>query len=307
MDQGLEYYKKFLNAYPTVSDLAQADEQEVLRLWQGLGYYSRARNLHKTAQIIEKNYNSIFPDSYSELLKLKGVGSYTAGAIASFAYNERVPIVDGNVFRVLSRIFGVFTDIASSPAQKEFREIAQEILPDKDPATHNQAIMEFGALQCTPKNPDCETCPFQEQCYAFAHGKQGELPVKKKKVKVRDRYFNYLVLEQNGKLLMQKREKKDIWEGLYDFPLIETKTPLEGLESLMAHDDFPKELIKNHLAFKDVSKTYKHILSHQRIWATFWTISFEGNWESAGDFLSKKESEQVPKPILIDNFLGELN
>ncbi|HEY4629161.1 MAG TPA: A/G-specific adenine glycosylase, partial [Flavobacterium sp.] len=213
--QGMPYFLSFTTAFPTVFDLAAANEEEVLKLWQGLGYYSRARNLHKTAQYIASDLAGIFPDNYSDLLKLKGVGEYTAAAIASFSYNEAVPVVDGNVFRVLSRYFDIETDIAQASAKKEFAALAFELMPKDNPATFNQAIMEFGALQCVPKSPNCGICVFNESCAALQKKKIDQLPIKSKKVKVRNRYFNYLVVaDENDNTIIQKRTDKGIWHNL---------------------------------------------------------------------------------------------
>ena len=191
--QGLPYYENFVNSFPTVFDLAKADEQQVLKIWQGLGYYSRARNLHHTAQYISENLNGEFPKTYNELIKLKGIGSYTASAIASFCFDEKVAVLDGNVYRVLSRYFGVETDISSSKAKKEFQNLADEVLDKNRPALFNQAIMEFGALQCVPKNPNCEVCVLNDSCLALKDKKVAQLPVKVKKTKVKKRFLNYLI------------------------------------------------------------------------------------------------------------------
>ncbi|HEY0091267.1 MAG TPA: A/G-specific adenine glycosylase, partial [Flavobacterium sp.] len=231
--QGMPYYFKFAEAFPTVFDLARADEQQVLKLWQGLGYYSRARNLHKTAQYVAGNLGGIFPKNYAGLIKLTGVGEYTAAAIASFSYNEPVAVVDGNVFRVLSRFFDIETDIATPSAKKEFTSLASELMPKDQPALFNQAIMEFGALQCIPRNPDCYNCPLNSGCLAFKSRKVNVLPVKSKKAKAKDRFFNYLVYsDENQRTLLEKRIGKGIWENLYEFPLIETDSVAET-ESIM--------------------------------------------------------------------------
>ncbi|MDP5122125.1 MAG: A/G-specific adenine glycosylase, partial [Spirosomaceae bacterium] len=221
--QGLPYYNRFLSHLPTIQDFANAPQEEILRLWQGLGYYSRARNMHATAKVIIEKYDGTFPDNYNELVKLKGIGPYTGAAIASFAFGEAVPVVDGNVFRVLSRVFGIETDIAASSARKEFTELAETLIPQDSPAAFNQAIMEFGALQCTPHQPNCMFCPLQDTCYAFQHEAQGVLPVKLKKTKVRNRYFNYFAVQQDEHFLMNKRAENDIWSGLYEFYLVETE------------------------------------------------------------------------------------
>ena len=207
--QGMPYFFSFTNAFPTVFDLANANEEQVLKLWQGLGYYSRARNLHQTAQYIANELGGVFPNNYKDLLQLKGIGEYTAAAIASFAYNEVVPVVDGNVFRVLSRYFDIETDIASASAKKEFSAIALELIPKDNPALFNQAIMEFGALQCVPKSPNCSDCIFNQSCAALQKKKVDQLPVKLKKLKVRNRFFNYLIFsDEVENTIIQKRTDK---------------------------------------------------------------------------------------------------
>jgi len=304
--QGLPYYQRFVEAFPTVYDLAGASEQEVLRLWQGLGYYSRARNLHACAKTIVADYDGKFPESYQELIKLKGVGAYTAAAIASFAFNETVPVVDGNVYRVLSRVFGIKEDILSTSGQKKFREVANKLVPDGKANVYNQAIMEFGALQCTPATPACLLCPVADNCYAYQHGKQKELPVKIKKTKIRHRHLHYLVVKMDGQLLMKQRQGKDIWMGLYDFYLVETSQP-QDWEQL--DDPFLAELLQQSPTVEK-SKKYQHQLSHQKLHVIFYTLTLSGNLVQEnsslpGQFYSADEVEQLPKPILIDNFLRE--
>ncbi|WKN44546.1 A/G-specific adenine glycosylase [Tunicatimonas pelagia] len=302
--QGLPYYQKFVEAFPTVYDLASASEQEVLRLWQGLGYYSRARNLHACAKSIVADYDGEFPKTYQELLKLKGVGVYTAAAIASFAFNETVPVVDGNVYRVLSRVFGVEDDILSTTGQKNFRKLAEQLVPEGRANVYNQAIMEFGALQCTPANPACLLCPLSTMCYAYQHGKQKDLPVKIKKGKIKDRYLHYLVIKLDDKLLMKQRPAKGIWAGLYDFYLIETNQPQKWDE---LDDSVLGELMQQQPRVEK-SELYQHQLSHQRLHVTFYTLSLNSHLVqeprySDGKFYSREEIEALPKPILIDNFL----
>ena len=255
VQQGLPYYETFVKKFPTVHDLAKAEEDLVMKTWQGLGYYSRARNLHYTAKFISTKLKGKFPDEYEGIKNLKGIGDYTAAAIASFAFNKPHPVVDGNVFRVLARYCGIKTPIDSTEGKKEFTRKAELFLDKKDPGTFNQAIMEFGARQCVPQNPDCGKCPLNKGCKAFAVDQVENLPVKSKKIKVRTRYFNYLVIRKNGKLLIRKRTEKDIWKNLYDFPLIETNKELKSLRNALA-----------------VSKTFKHILSHQTIYARFWEV-----------------------------------
>jgi A/G-specific adenine glycosylase len=221
VNQGMPYYLRFVEKYPTVADMAAATEKDVLRLWQGLGYYSRARNMLHTAQIIVNEHDGKFPDNYKALKKLKGIGDYTASAIASFAFNEKVATVDGNVFRVLARIFGVEEDIASLKGKKTFAALAKTLLPDEQTANYNQAVMEFGALYCKPASPDCPNCIFKADCVAANSNKQDILPIKAKKNVVKKRYFHYLVFEYEKKLLLKERGEGDIWQGLYDFVLVE--------------------------------------------------------------------------------------
>jgi A/G-specific adenine glycosylase len=308
--QGTPYYEKFVANYPTVQDLANAPEQEVLRLWQGLGYYSRARNLHFTAKYISHELQNQFPQNYKELLKLKGVGSYTAAAIASFAYDESVAAVDGNVFRVLSRLFNIDLDIASSQGKKTFEELAQEIIPEQNAGTHNQAMIEFGALHCTPKKPNCLFCPFQQDCEAFRLGKQSQLPVKIKKIKVRKRYFDYLVWEFQDQFLLKERQAGDIWQGLHDFHLVENDKVNLDWEMILINLKLD-ELAEESVLISE-SKAYKHILSHQNIFAKFYRVELKTEslfQQIAKQFQlstrTKKQLEEVPKPILIKNYLEE--
>lgn len=307
--QGLPYYLRFVEKYPTVFDLARADEQDVLRLWQGLGYYSRARNMHRTARQVVEQYGGAFPPAYAALLKLKGVGHYTAAAIASFAFGEAVPAVDGNVYRVLARIFGLETDILSSSAKKEFTGVARQLIPADDPATFNQAMIEFGAIQCRPVAPDCLLCPFNTLCYAFEHGAQARLPVKSKKAKVRDRYLNYLILEQGGRLAMGPRTAGDVWQGLYDFYLVESPHPAGALDDLSRHDT----LLAGWLEAGCVElprKTYVHLLTHQKLHVRFWRVKLPETTDAGVlpqglAFYRLAEIENLPKPILIDTFIKE--
>jgi len=302
--QGTPYFLSFVNAFPTVFDLANANEEQVLKLWQGLGYYSRARNLHKTAQFVATDLSGKFPDNYNDLLKLKGVGEYTAAAIASFSFNEVVPVVDGNVFRVLSRYFDVETDIASASAKKEFAALAFELMPKDSPAIFNQAIMEFGALQCVPKSPNCGICVFNSGCAALQKKKVDQLPVKSKKLKVRNRYFNYLVVsDDNDNTIIQKRTAKGIWHNLYEFPLIETDAPEDfDFISTNIQDQFFKN--NNVKSIEDCNeKSIIHKLSHQHLHIKFWKIKVDGTIENGID---AKTLKTFPFPIVIFNFI-ELN
>ncbi|PTX44721.1 A/G-specific DNA-adenine glycosylase [Christiangramia gaetbulicola] len=303
IEQGLPYYYKFIEAYPSVFDLANAPADEVLKLWQGLGYYSRARNLHETAKYVAFELDGKFPDTYKGLLKLKGVGDYTASAIASICYNEPVAVVDGNVYRVLSRIFGIDTPINSTPGIKEFKALAQELLDKDDPATFNQAIMEFGALHCKPQNPYCETCPFNEKCLALKDQRIKELPIKLKKTKIKKRYFNYLVFDlDNENTILEQRTGKGIWNGLYQFPLIETEK-LSAENELVQLDSF-KELIQEQKYSLELynEEPVVHKLSHQHLYTLFWLVNTQGLQERS---VSLEEVMNYPVPVLIGNFLNE--
>jgi A/G-specific adenine glycosylase len=301
--QGLPYYQKFVDSYPTVSDLANATEEEVLRTWQGLGYYSRARNLHKCAKVIDQEQNGSFPNSFEELKKLPGIGNYTAAAIASIAFKEPVAVVDGNVYRLLARYFGLDVDLSSSGAYREFYNLAMDQLGSADPGAFNQAMMEFGALQCTPKNPDCSICPLSDSCFANASNMQMKLPVKSKKTKVRDRFFYYFLLISDGKILMRARKTKDIWQGLYELFLIETTTKQE-LESL--NHPFVKQILDADIIIQVEDKIIRHALSHQLLNVNFAVVKLMDTkgFELEGyKWYSLEEVEQLPKPVLISNYL----
>ncbi len=306
--QGLPYYQRFAETYPTITDLANAPEEEVLRLWQGLGYYSRARNLHFTAKQVAYELNGIFPTEYARLLLLKGIGKYTAAAIASFAAGEQVAVVDGNVYRVLARVFGIDKDIASPEGQRFFASLAQQLIPANDPATHNQAIMEFGAMQCIPVSPKCETCPLQSICQAYATNRQQELPVKLKKTKVRPRFFHYFVITDGLRYIwMNKRGAGDIWTGLYDFFLVEQEAT--GTEPAFA--ELVTRMLNRGATIRTIDRVHKHVLSHQVIEARFHEILLSDNTQEQiinekAPELSKFTLEEVwqnPKPVLINNFL----
>ena len=223
VEQGRPYYEKYVTQYPNIVDLANAPEDAVMKLWQGLGYYSRARNMHATAKMVKELHKGIFPDTYQEILQLKGIGEYTAAAISSFSYNLPHAVVDGNVYRVLSRFFGIDTPIDSTIGKKKFQETATAILDTNNPGLHNQAMMEFGAMLCKPQNPLCAECPVNTACYALQHKCVDALPVKSKRVKPRDRHFNYLYITYQDGFFIRKRTGKDIWTDLYDFPLIESE------------------------------------------------------------------------------------
>ncbi len=306
VNQGLPYYKKFIMAFPTVNDLARAPEQKVLRLWQGLGYYTRARNLHKCAKEIVSQYKGVFPSTFEKLKTLPGIGDYTAAAIASIAFNEPVAVVDGNVYRVLSRIYGIDTPVNSPKGKKVFSELANKLISSTNPDQHNQAVMEFGALFCTHANPSCDTCPFKSTCVANRNSLQQVLPVKIPSKKVRKRYFYYFVIQKGRSLLMKTRNEKDIWHGLSDFYLIEKNRPYDP-EKLLVEDKMLKKLLGRKKA-TEISDVYKHVLSHQVIFSRFIQLEVSGNPNVNGSglkFYSRKKIGQLPKPVLISRFLSD--
>jgi len=302
--QGYNYYVNFIQRFPTVAVLAQAEEDEVLKYWQGLGYYSRARNLHKAAKQIINSFNGVFPTNHSDILTLSGVGEYTAAAICSFAYNQPYAVVDGNVYRVLSRLFGIETPIDSAKGKKEFAELAQQLLNKKQPASHNQAIMEFGALKCTPSSPDCMDCPLQTICHAYELKETEQFPVKEKKTKVSNRYFNYLFIENGANTYLKKRKGKDIWTGLYEFPLIETDKLLSG-KDLLKNIDFQQLFMGIEININNVSKPIKHVLSHQVISAQFISICINDKSFSLQEHICIPigDLEKYPVSRLIEIFL----
>jgi A/G-specific adenine glycosylase len=274
VEQGMPYWLRFMEDFPTVTDLADADEREVLRLWQGLGYYSRARNLHAAAKVIRDEYNGVFPNQYEQIRALKGIGDYTAAAIGSIAFNLPYAVVDGNVYRFLSRIFAISTPIDSTNGKKVFSVLANELIDKSNPGIFNQAMMEFGAMLCKPSNPDCSICPFNQYCQSYAVNAVSEYPVKSKKIKTRNRYFDFLILSDEKNTILQKREEKDIWQGLYQFPVIESeaknksKLELANSEVAIHLKGSPHQIVKS-------SAIVKHVLSHQIIFAKFWWIKLE--------------------------------
>lgn len=272
--QGLDYYLRFVRRFPDVKSLADADEGEVLSYWQGLGYYSRARNLHCAARTIMTDFNGRFPQNYKDILALKGIGEYTAAAIISFAYNQPYSVVDGNVFRLLSRLFAIEEPIDTGRGKKFFSELAQELLDKKNPGIHNQAIMEFGALQCTPSNPNCLFCPLQSHCLAYEKGIVNDVPRKQGKTNVLNRYFNYFDIRFDGKMLLKKRNGNDIWRNLYEFPLIETSED-KLLEEVLKSNGFAQLFPQNQqIELQNTVLEFKHVLSHRIIYAKFYSGTF---------------------------------
>ena len=311
--QGLPYYEKFVGAFPTVEELANASEERILKLWQGLGYYSRARNLHYTAKYIAYELEGKFPDNYLDLLQLKGVGDYTASAIASICFNEAAAVVDGNVYRVLGRFFGIDTPINSTHGIKEFKSLAQQLIDPTQTGTYNQAIMEFGARHCVPQNPNCTECIFNDKCEALAQGKVGKLPVKLKKTKIRKRYFNYIVAHsEDKKTIIQQRTEKGIWQQLYEFPLIETDNEMEetDLKELKEYKKLSKKLKIESLLLYNVASVI-HKLSHQHLYTRFWIAAIS---EAPNNKDSVKEKgvpiakvKDYAVPVLIENFISDFS
>ncbi|MCH3881104.1 MULTISPECIES: A/G-specific adenine glycosylase [Tenacibaculum] len=298
--QGLPYFLKFTEAFPTVFDLAKADENTVLKLWQGLGYYSRARNLHFTAKYIANELNGEFPDNYKDLLQLKGIGDYTASAIASICFNQPNAVVDGNVYRVLSRYFGIKTPINSSAGIKEFKALAQTLIDTKQPGTYNQAIMDFGALHCKPQNPLCESCPLANSCVALEKKLTKELPIKEKKIKIKHRYFNFLVtITDKNETIIEERKGKGIWQNLYQFPLLETSNNIDEKEVVSSEEFenlFPFESTISLFNTKEIV----HKLSHQHLHTRFWIVKTS---EVKTKTLTWNQVKKQPVPVLISKFL----
>ena len=307
VEQGLPYYKSFVETFPKIEDLANSSEEKVLKLWQGLGYYSRARNLHACAQHIVTHLNGKFPDTYEGLLQLKGVGDYTASAIASICFDKPTAVVDGNVYRALSRVFGIETPINSSAGVKEFKSLAQQLIDPKQPAVFNQALMEFGAIQCKPKNPYCLHCIFNTKCMALQLNKIKELPAKQSKTKIKKRYFNYVVLlTPEKKTIIQQRIHKGIWQGLYEFLLLEMNAQEHGLYNEVGRFRESELFLKKFKALnpKSVKKhniqPYIHKLSHQHLITTFWIVEVDHIPKQS---VAWADLDKYPVPVLISNFI----
>lgn len=307
VNQGMDYYLRFTEKWPTMLALAQASEEEVLKIWQGLGYYSRARNLHYCANQVVKQYKGKFPADFEKLKHLKGIGDYTAAAIASIAFNLPYAVVDGNVYRVLARLFDINTPINNIEGQKLFTQLADELLNKNQPGLHNQAMMEFGALHCTPKNPNCLLCPLQAQCLAFAHQTVMLRPVKLAKTKITTRYFNYLILRINSSLYLHKRNDNDIWKNLYDFPCIESQTPM-SVEEVITSEAFLQLIENKPFTIIKSSPVFTHKLTHRTLLAQFIEIKLEQELlqiQTKDLFLTPEtELGSFPIPRLIDLYLN---
>lgn len=306
VEQGLPYYERITKKFPTVNHLANASEDEVLKLWEGLGYYTRARNLHAAAKQVVNDFGGKFPDTHEEILKLKGVGPYSAAAIASFAFDMPYAVVDGNVFRVLARYFGIREAVDSTKGKRTFTELAQKLLDKNHPADYNQAIMNFGALVCKPAHPECNTCIFKKECVAFTRNAVFAFPVKEKKITIRNRWFNFLVLENELEIIIEKRNEKDIWKGLYQFPLVETNT-------YQSEADFVKSwkkssfFSKKKISIKGISKVMKHKLTHQTIFAQFFRVELpasHGPLPSGWMKIKKSGFRESGFPTLIVNYIN---
>ncbi len=311
INQGLAYYLRFVDRFPTIDLLANADQQEILLLWQGLGYYSRARNMHEAAKQVLKIYDGVFPSTYDQIIKLKGVGEYTAAAIASIAFGEPKVVVDGNVLRFLSRLHGYTQPVNSARGKTAIREIAEKLLQDAEPAIFNQALMEFGALYCVPRNPDCINCIFSNSCQALALGIVNDLPVKSKKIVVKKRFLNYLFLyyyNENNQIIffIQQRGKGDIWHGLFDLPLIEDDKCYD-FDTLTTSEYWNENISSHEPVISTTYKDFTHQLTHQQLNTRFFTVKLE----NYNPLLTKKEwvevtfenHKQYPTSRLIENYL----
>jgi len=306
VEQGWAYYTRFIATWPTVGQLAKAAQDDVYKAWEGLGYYSRCRHLIEAAQYINNDLNGRFPARYEDILLLKGVGAYTAAAIASFAFDEPRAVVDGNVFRVLARFFGIPTPVDSTEGRKLFTSLANDLIDPQDPAAYNQAIMDFGAVICRPMAPLCEACPLRRACAAYQKGLVTSLPLKRKMVKVRQRYFNYLIVEQGEFVYMHQRLKKDIWQNLFEFILVETTgqpqekdiLPTSALEALFS--GLPFEVTK-------ISENFLQKLTHQTISGRFYHITLENSQKRLKKYrrVSKKEVSRMALPKFINSYLQD--
>lgn len=307
VNQGLAYYYRFIEQFPDIKTLANAQPEEVFKVWQGLGYYSRARNLHEGARFVHQNFQGLLPGDYDKLLSIKGIGEYTAAAIASIAFNLPYAAIDGNVHRVISRIYGITDAVNTAEGRKKIRKAAEELLDRKSPGLFNQALMEFGALQCIPKNPNCNACPVADSCYALRTNTISQLPFKIKNGKIKTRFFNYIYLYYKDCTFIKQRDKKDIWQGLYEFPLIETKFKCSTEELLQSKEWY--SLFKNVPVYIiDNAKRYKHQLTHQTIEVEFIHVKIDKLLpELSEKYIMIKQADLQSYPVsrLIDRYLQE--
>lgn len=303
--QGTPYYLKFIKKFPTIKALAKAKEDQVLKQWEGLGYYSRARNLHKAAKLVVNDLNGKFPDNYKSLLDLPGIGPYTAAAISSFAYEEKKGVLDGNVIRVLSRFYGIKEAVDNAKAKNKLQNLTDEIVQNASPSEYNQAIMNFGALQCVPISPDCSSCNLKKNCVALKENKVSEIPLKSKKVKIKERYFHFLMIFNDNDILIQKRTDKDIWKGLYQFPLLESEKNKELSTKEIHHFLTP---LSNMFIQFEPSKVIKHQLTHRLIKARFYKIyvnKFQDIKKKDFNLINRESISNFAFPRLIDVYLDK--
>ena len=303
--QGINYYTRFINKFPDVFTLANSTEDNILKLWQGLGYYTRARNIHYTAKFIANNYKGIFPGDFKTILSLKGIGNYSAAAIASIAFNLPHAAVDGNIYRVIARYYGIKTPMDSQKGKNEIQKIADDLISTSNPGFHNQAFMEFGALQCLPKSPPCNLCPLENKCFAANFSLTSQIPVKEKKVKQTTRYFYYFIFDCKDSIILEKRTENDIWKNLHQFPLHESKTEFSETELINLKVSFNTG---KKINLKSISDTFKHTLTHQTIYARF--IHFEVDDYSLNDSkfirVNKKDIYKFAVPRLLENYLKKI-
>jgi A/G-specific adenine glycosylase len=307
VEQGRTYYERFLEVFPTIHDLAIAPEEKIFKLWEGLGYYNRCRNLIATAKKIDAEYNGIFPRSYEEILSLKGIGPYTAAAIASFAFNLPHAVVDGNVTRVLSRYFGDFTPIDSTEGKRIFTHLAAQLLDKRQADLYNQAIMDFGATICLPRNPLCSSCIQKAGCLAFQNSWTTQLPVKEKSIKKKQRWFYYFVVEAPGNnIYIRRRNTRDIWEGLFEFILLETGQATDVTE-MMGSDNIRQLFGKQSLTVSHISSVYRQELTHQTIQGQFITLRLEKPAPAPKDYLlvSRQHLNDYAFPRLINAWMHD--
>ena len=308
VQQGLNYYNRFIKEFPDVKSLANAPEKKVYKLWEGLGYYSRCKNLIETAKFIYKNLDGKFPDKYEDILALKGIGNYTASAITSFAYNKPYAVLDGNVFRVLSRFFGIEIPINTTEGKKLYGELSQLLIDKKKPAEYNQAIMDFGAVICKPLLPLCKECPLKRKCIAFLDSKTSLLPINNKTINQKQRFFNYFIIEYKSKFYISKRTQKDIWENLYEFILLETKSWING-KDIFKDTGFLTVIQKNEYKVKSESEKITQKLTHQFIIGHFFHIKIQKPLKKSGKYFlaSKKEMKLLPFPKLLTSYFADKN
>jgi A/G-specific adenine glycosylase len=305
VEQGLPYFYRFIEKYPDIRSFAAADEGDILNLWQGLGYYSRGRNMLKTARMVVEQFDGEFPMDYKQLTSLKGIGNYTAAAISSFAANEARAVVDGNVYRVLARYFGISEPINSTKGKKLFQGVANDLLNSEHPGLHNQAMMEFGAMLCKPKNPACEICPVRTDCYAVNNNEIAILPQKLKKTKIRERFLNYLLITEGDTILMNKRDEKDIWANMYDLPLIETSVHLQSSEIIALPQ--LREFFGEEIRIIETLPVKKHVLTHQHLYTQFIHIANKPiKLKQKWFYTNVNNLEKLPLPKIIFIFINNL-